>query len=515
MIRTPDRRTVLKYAAAAGAYTSFLCSLPAIAGRVEVVVRREKDIVNLDPANRIGAEEENILAAVCQNLARFDASSLEWKPDACTRIEQVSDKEIIFELKPGQMFQGGYGEMTAEDVKFSFERFNQPNVDGSRNAYADDWGALDRVEVTGPYTGRILLKHSAPSLWLVGICDGSGAILSRKAVKELGAKISTQLIGSGPYQINEWRPNEQLVLEPNPSYIGADKPAFSRIIIKPISEPRTAELALQAGEIALSAIEPTSRASFASNTDMEITELESIDYTWIGLNIEHPDLSDVRVRQAIRMSVDVDAILKAAYGGAERARCLLAPKLLGHWAEAPVYSRDTAKAQALLAEAGKSGGFNLTLTILGDAGPQAAAQIVQANLAEIGITVDIVVLDGGAYWAMGSDDKSKDLQLFLTEFTSKFDPAFQTQWFTGAQIGIWNWERWKSADFDRLNDEAAQTSDREARQAAYVKMQSLMDESSAFIWLTHGVRLFANQKWLVPAMLPNGTNWQLRFFHEA
>ena len=89
-----DRRTVLKSAAAMGAYAALFNAAPAFAARTEVVVRREKDIVNLDPANRIGAEEENVLAAVCQNLARCKPGSLEWEPDACTKIEQVSDTEI-------------------------------------------------------------------------------------------------------------------------------------------------------------------------------------------------------------------------------------------------------------------------------------------------------------------------------------------------------------------------------------------------------------------------------------
>ena len=58
--------------------------------------------------------------------------------------------------------------------------------------------------------------------------------------------------------------------------------------------------------------------------------------------------------------------------------------------------------------------------------PQATAQIVQANLGEIGITVTINALDFGTYWAMGSDDKSKDLELTLIPYSSKFDPSFQT-----------------------------------------------------------------------------------------
>jgi peptide/nickel transport system substrate-binding protein len=136
----------------------------AFAARDELIVRVDTDIGNLDPANRVGSVEDNIIIAVCQNLARFKPGSLEWEPDAAKTIKQVSETEIDFELNPGQMFHGGYGEMTAEDVKFSFERFNAPGDAGKKAAYADDWGALDHVEVTGKYTGKLLFKHPAPAM---------------------------------------------------------------------------------------------------------------------------------------------------------------------------------------------------------------------------------------------------------------------------------------------------------------------------------------------------------------
>ncbi len=174
-------------------------ALPAFAAREQLVVRFEYDMANIDPANRTGSVEDNLILAVCQNLARFKPGKLEWEPDAAKSINQVSETEIDFELNPGQMFQGGYGEMTAEDVKFSFERFVKPGPDGKKAAYADDFGALDKVEVTGTYTGKLILKNPAPALWVIGICDGSGAILSKKAVEALGDKMATQLIGSGPF----------------------------------------------------------------------------------------------------------------------------------------------------------------------------------------------------------------------------------------------------------------------------------------------------------------------------
>ena len=65
----------------------------------------------------------------------------------------------------------------------------------------------------------------------------------------------------------------------------------------------------------------------------------------------------------------------------------------------------------------------------------------------------INALDSGAYWALGEGDKSKDLELTIIPYSSKFDPSFQTQWFVSAQVGVWNWQRWKSEEFDKLHAE--------------------------------------------------------------
>ena len=140
--------------------------------------------------------------------------------------------------------------LTAEDVKFSFERFINPRRGGKKVAYANDWAALDHVEVTGPLDGKIILKSPAPALWVITLADGSGRIISKKAFEALGDKFATQPIGSGPYVLKEWKPREQFVLDSQSRLQGADQAATSSEIIgKPIKEQKTADIAFKAGEI--------------------------------------------------------------------------------------------------------------------------------------------------------------------------------------------------------------------------------------------------------------------------
>lgn len=481
----------------------------------KLIARIDADISNLDPANRTGANDVNIIRAVAQGLVKFKPGSTEWELDAAEKIEQVSDTVIEFALKPGLKFTGDYGDLTAEDVKFSFERFITPLPDGSKVAYADDWGTLKEVEVTGPLTGRIHLTAPSPAVWVIALADGSGTIISKKAFEALGDQFKTTVIGSGPYILKEWVPRDHITLVANPDFVGT--PAhFAEVTIQPIVEAKTAELAFRAGEITFTQIDPTVAESVAAEAGNKAQRYDAIDYVWIGPNIEKKPFDDVRVRQALRLAIDVDAIIAAAYSGTvNRARALEAPGILGHWEDAPLYTRDVEAARALLAEAGVDGGFQTTLTVLNTAVAQATAAVVQANLAELGIDVVINAIDPGAYWAYGENDASRDLELVLVEYRGKFDPSFQTQWFTADQIGLWNWQRWNSPEFDALHKQGAVETDTEKRAQIYIDAQKLMDESAAFVWITHNAYTFAFKDWLVPGILPNGNQWQYENFREA
>ncbi|HEX3065760.1 MAG TPA: ABC transporter substrate-binding protein [Candidatus Polarisedimenticolia bacterium] len=516
---TLSRRQVLGGGSAilAAATMGLIRPNSAFAAHNKIVVRLERDLGNLDPANRTGPPDVNILNACMQGLIGFKPGSTEWQLDAASEITQVSDTEISFKLRPDLAFTGGYGALTADDVKFSFERFIKADAAGKKVDYASDWAALDHVEVTGPLEGKIVLKSAAPALWVITLADGSGRIISKKAFEKLGDKFASTVIGSGPYMLKEWKPREEFTLALNPDYKGPIKGHFQEIVGKPIKEQKTADIAFKAGEIDFERIEPQTKDEMAKLPDTSVLALPGIDYVWFGPNIEKKPFDDVRVRQALRLAVDVDAILQTAYAGLyPRANALLAQGMVGYWADAPVYKRDVDGAKKLLADAGQGGGFKTSITILGgDARYQSAATVIQANLADVGIDLQINTLDSGAYWALGEKDGSKVLDLSLIEYSGKFDPSFQTQWFTSAQVGQWNWQRWKSKDFDDLDAEGAKTTDSAKRQEIYVKAQKLMDDSAAFVWITHNVNTYASRSWMKPGVLPNGNGWLYTAFEEA
>lgn len=515
MTNTINRREIMAGAATAGLLGALASGQGAFAQagpRKTIAVRIDRDLTNLDPAHRTGAWDGNVCRSVFQRLMKQKPNSAELELDAAAEVKQVSPTVVEFKLKPGQMFSDGYGEMTAEDVKFSFERIGLPPVgDAKPSTYKADWVNLDKVEVTGPLTGRIILTKPRANLFDIAIGDVSGCIVSKKAVEKLGGEHSVKPVGSGPYIVTNLERQRGALLKRHEGYAGP-KPAYEEIAIRYIGDPRTTDLALRSGEIDFAVLSPQAAEPLRSVAGLVVTEQPSIAYVWLGMNTEKEGLKDVRVRQAIRLALDVDQMLAAGYNGkAPRLNTLLPPQILGHWKDAPVYKRNVAEAKKLLADAGASN-LKLKLLILNQPAYQNMALVARALLAEVGITLEVDAQEGGTYWSSGKGDTGKNLDLFILRFNGKHDPNFIMQWFVSGQVGDWNWERWANPDYDALFAKAAGEIDKDKRIEDVVAAQKLMDKSAAFVWLTNEVNVLVHRPWIKPAAVPGWLDWQYDSF---
>jgi peptide/nickel transport system substrate-binding protein len=511
----PNRRQALQAFAALGFAAIVEPCVSLAADKKLLRVRSYSDLQILDPVDRLSAPEDDISSCCLNNLIRRKpGEAWEWELDAAAAIEQIDDTHIKFSLRPGLTWSNGFGEITAEDVKYSFERIADPKM---KSPYADDWSALDHVEVTGPLSGIIILKGYFAPLWSTTLPEGSGKIVCKKAVEALPEKRFKTTIPavSGPYLIKEWVPKQKTVLAPNPGWQGA-APYFDEIEIRPIEDVKIAEIGFEAGDLDYTWISLASLAKYKSKPPARarLVERPSLAYVWLGQNTEHPNLRDVRVRKAIQHVIDVDAILDAAYfGQAKRATGLIAPGLIGHRAKNLV-ERDVAAAKRLLADAGKAGGFATTISCLNTTERLSAAQIIEANLAEIGITAQIDARDSGTYWSLGDETKGeayKNIQLLIGRFSMQPDPSWATVWFTPQQIGVWNWERWNNPEFGELHKQGLAERDAMKRDAIYRRMQDLMEESGAYLFLTNEATPLIHRADIAAAILPDGRPLPARF----
>jgi peptide/nickel transport system substrate-binding protein len=481
------RSLVLTSAAIAAVTTLGLDGRSASAQGTKLVrIRADIDIKVLDPGYMIGGFEIPVAYATLPRLA-IPAKTPEgwsWAPSAYVdKLEQTDATHIAFTLKPGFMWSGGYGEVTAEDVKYSFERILV-------SEWKDSWSSLDHVDVTDKYSGVIVLNKPFAPVWLLSMTTVVASIVSKAAVEKLPEKKYTTDIPAhcGPYVLSQWVPKQKIVLTRNPDWTGP-QPDADEIQIIPVEDSNAAELAYEANELDLTNIALISYKRYQEKLPekSKLTVLPGPHYQWVGMNTENPKLADVRVRKAIQRAIDVDSILQASYGGAApKAYGPVTPGCIGY-REASGYSYNPEEAKAFLSEAGVS---NLELDIKMENLQEriAAAQIIQANLADVGVKLNITPLDSGPFWDLGLESKGdawKTLELWIMEYRGQPDPSDILQWFIKDQVGIWNWERWTDPEFEDLWAKGLAETDIAARAKIYLRMQEIMENTGAYVWITH------------------------------
>ena len=227
----------------------------------------------------------------------------------------------------------------------------------------------------------------------------------------------------------------------------------------------------------------------------------------MGLNVDHPNLQDIRVRQAIQHAVDVQTVIDGAWAGVgTRAHGIVPPGLVGFREEGKYDTPDLDAARALIAEAGAEG-MSLTLKTINVADRVAAATIIQANLAEIGLNVEVVPVDPGPFWNLGLEsegDDWKDLELWIMAYLDSPDPSQMTQWYISDQVGVWNWERWSDPEYDELFAAGLAETDLEKRHDIYIRMQEIMEDTGGYVFLMFPPNGVLYREGLEPVITPNG-----------
>jgi peptide/nickel transport system substrate-binding protein len=508
----PNRRQFLGGAAALAALQPFQAW--AEDGGDTLVLRADGDIQILDPAFQSGMIEDEVGRAIFPSLNRLDPAGtpLAWTPYAASVLDPADPVTVRFTLRDGLNWSNGYGPVTAEDVKFSFERIADPAV-GSPWQYAFD--ALDRVAVIDARSGIIHLKRPYMPFVTSSLPFWTGRIVCKAAVQKAGGRFAADPLATcGPYRIADWQPKQSITLAADPAWPGPP-PAFGRVQFRVIEDADSGLLAFEARAIDFTRISLNALASYRKvmPPDTHLIQMPGIRYQWLTLNIANPKLKDLRVRRAIQRAIDVDQILAGAYSDlCQGATGVALPGMVGH-RDRILYPYDKAEAKRLLKEAGV-GNLSLELAILSGQTDLLVAQIIQAMLADVGIDVLIRSYDEGVYWSLGdktAGDGWKSLELVLRYSTSGVDPAENLTWFRPEQIGVWNWSAFDSPEFETLYGQGLGESDPTKRGAAYRKMQDLMEESGGFVFIAIETYAAVCRPWIRPFVSPDDLTDITRF----
>ncbi len=483
---------------------TLLLGSQALAADDGIKVALQAKVQTLDPGflKKVQAEWP-VMNCIYNGLVKYKPGTFEVVPDLATDWEISDDNtEITFHLREGVQFHKGYGELTAEDVKFTYERIIAPE---NKSPEAQSFANLIEVEVVDKYTAKLILEEPMGRLFTASLPFNAGLIVSKKAVEEMGNKFSHNPVGTGPYAFAEWGINNNIVLTKNEDYWNkAAKIAEVEFI--PMPDPTSQEMALQSGEINIGEVTLDNIDKMKKKEGLEVASFPDLAIQYIAFNCAKEPMNNKDLREAIRYIIDPREILIGAFAGqAARADSLLLADMLGYWG-APDYDIEDVgeeKVWEMLEKAGYPEGKGLQLKYVTDANEQRRliATLIQAQLAEFNIGLEIEALEIGPKiekWQEGSYD------ILYTRFANTVDPGYAFQWDLTEQIGKWNLFQWSNKEYDRLWKEAEATMDTEKRSQKYVKMQKLMDEDVIGVYVTHGVRTPAWTTDIEPVFSPDG-----------
>src|SRR5215475_5277779 len=365
------------------------------------IAAKEPD--TLDPHSSTFGQSQAISRFMFRGLTRFavkdgKVTTAEVEPDLAESWSLSPEGTIwTMKLRKGVQFHKGYGELTAEDVKWSFER--QINkAPGTR--YGVNLDVIKSIEVVNPYTLQIALKSFDPIFLLRMVGYQQGYIVSKKAMEKLGDGFKWNPVGTGPFYFDRHSPREKVVLKAFDKFY-AGRPQIDEVHWFDVPEDATKLIGLEKGTFDLLYPEATT-CDFAE----QVKKIGAVLDQWgpggqqrFYINMTQKPFDDIRVRKAFMHAIDRKAIKETMYCGdiARVATSVVPPGYFGHVPmNFPEYNPE--KAKKLLAEAGFPNGFTIKNYFISKSFfyPKVLT-LAQEQLKQVGINVELQVVEHATF----------------------------------------------------------------------------------------------------------------------
>lgn len=345
------------------------------------------DPTSLDPQRGSSAFETTILWALYDALIDFDPETLEPLPGLAESWEQSDPTVLTLKLREGVVFHDGTP-FNAEAVKYNLER---AAAEGSN--IAPDVAAIESIEVLGEYEIQLNLSRPDTSL-LMTLSDRAGMMISPTAAESAGDDFELSPVGTGPFKFVEYRPGEIVRVERFDDYWQEGKPYIGGIDFSIILDQSTAVNALRSGQVDIVLSVPYQEvAALEADPNLEVVITPAMAFNVLYINSAFSPFDDVRVREALNYAIDREALVESTlFGYGDAAWSMLPPN---HWAGNPdleeTYAFDQDRARELLADAGYPDGFSFQMSVFTSPIDVRRAEILKAQLAEVGMDAELMV----------------------------------------------------------------------------------------------------------------------------
>ena len=414
--------------------------------------------------------------------------------------ENPDDVTYVFHLRQGVKFHNGR-EMTADDVVYSFQRvLGQTDYGdiGALGSSASYYGGIASIEATDDYTVTMTLSEPNAA-FMANLTSSYGAIVCKEVVEANDGSLSAidTMCGTGPFMYKDSVVDNYITLVKNPDYWEEGAPKLDGITYYLLADESARLAALRTGDINLCSLSALNLSEVEGDESIKVLSYQSNNYTYLGFNLSSEALQDVRVRQAMSMAVDRDAIIDYVYNG-EATVSTFVPPAMGHWvwdapAESPLYTQDIDAAKALMEEAGYSDSNRLTIKMAAGLldSIRDTAVILQQQLKEIYIDVEITNLESGEYvdvWGkMNTPEAGYDAM--CGQNGSGTDPNRAVSFFfsTTGGANVWGYS---NAQVDELCAQGVATTDEAEREAAYIEAQKIVIDESPNLFFASPMEYF-------------------------
>ncbi|MGG1659962.1 glutathione ABC transporter substrate-binding protein [Brevibacillus sp. NRS-1366] len=465
-----------------------------------LVIARLSDANNLDPHFLTQIPAAAIVHhKVYEGLVRMDKNS-QYVPSLASEWKQLDDLTWEFKLKQGVTFHDG-APFNAEAVKKTIARVQDPAVGSSR---VNMFEAIKEVKVVDEHTVQFILNYPyAPLLSVLASAEGS--IISPKAIEQYGKELSKHPTGTGPYKFESWTPGQEVVLVKNESYYG-NQPKLDKVVFKTIPEDTTRISMVETGEAQIAENLPVTDVERVQNsTSLTLGRYAAFTSDHIGINTKKKPFDDVRVRQAIASAIDKKTIIEGVYNNVGTpAHSSVTPAMVGYSPNVKDIEYSMEKAKQLLAEAGYPNGFKATIALNDSKARISVAEVLQQQLKQIGIDLQLNVMEFGAYIDAASKGET---DLFISGWGNATGDADYNQanlFHTKAHGAPGNHSFYSNPEVDKLIDEGRREKDPEKRKQIYEKAQQIEMNETPLIPFRYSENLAAIQKnvqgvWISPA----------------
>lgn len=405
-----------------------------------------------------------VLRLLYSNLVRLD-SDMTYVPDLAESYEAISDTEWKFVLREGVTFSDGTP-VTSADCAASIQLVHDSASIAAYAAWLKEVQIIDDrtfVIVTNEPSERILLDLAHYNY-----------IVPKKLIDE-GYNFSEGPVGTGPYTLVEWKLGDRLVFKAREDYFNPEEAAqIENLIWRIMPEGVSRTIALENGEVDfLYDVQATDLEQLSANPEITVYSTDYASPFYLAFNTTKPGMDDINVRKAIASAINRDnASLLATNGYSRTITSAFAPNLLGS-SDVNAVGYDVAKAQEYMA-ASDYAGQTLTYTVITKEEPfKIALESVQADLLEIGIDLQIELLDASTYTARG---KAGEYDMLVGKYGTSDLLIYSAGAFkTG---GAFNFNFISEEYVDNLIDTGLQTVDTDARAAIVTELVEYINEQT-------------------------------------